>query len=377
VSVEDRLRAAALDLNASVEDLELVERLRRFPERRRRQARRRVAAALAVPLLLAAALGLAALVRTPQDEAPPVTPPRPGPTVPAPGQGLAPTLLPTPAVVHAVAVSPDGTTLVSADGGRNLYLWDPARRLRIATVRNPSHSMFDLAFSRSGLLVACGGGQEVSLWDMARRSRIATINPGGTVYGPTLSPDGTVLAVSHYQLGIILLDLARRSRIATLASANSVAFSPDGKTLASVNGGHQISLWDVARHTRITSMTTAAWPQNVAFAPDGRTLVVVEAINAKRSKVTLWDTTRQTRVATLPGTAARWSRVRLSPNGRLLAVRDDGSVRLWDLAKRQQVAVLPATGTPDDLTFSPDGHRLAATGKFEILLWQLPPQLTG
>jgi WD40 repeat protein len=105
---------------------------------------------------------------------------------------------------------------------------------------------------------------------------------------------------------------------------------------------------------------------------------VVEAINGKSSKITLWDTTRQTRIATLPGTASWLSRIKLSPNGNLLAVRDTDSVRLWDLANRKQVAVLPATGDPDyDLTFSADGQRLAATGRFEILLWQLPPQLAG
>jgi WD40 repeat protein len=384
VSVEDRLRAAALDLNASVEDLELVERLRRFPERRRRQARRRVAAALAVPLLLAAALGLAALVRTPQDKAPPVTPPHPGPTVPAPGQGLAPTLLPTPAIVHAVAFSPDGTTLVSADGGRNLYLWDVARRVRTATIRNPTHSMFSLAFSRSGLLASCGGGQEISLWDITRKARIATMqNPHSGAWAPAFSPDGSVLAVSQYAVGTTLWDTTRHTLIATLATQGQhggrTAFSPDGTKLASVNGGHQISLWDVARHTRIGSMTTAAWAQDVAFAPDGRTLIVVEATNGQGSKITMWDTRRGTRTATLPGTtSARLTRITLSPNGKLLAVRDNGSVRLWDLANRKQVAVLPATGDPDyDLAFSPDGHRLAATGKFEILLWQLPPRLTG
>ena len=199
---------------------------------------------------------------------------------------------------------------------------------------------------------------------------------------PTFSPDGTVVAVSHYAVGTTLWETTRHTLLGTLATQGlhgpRVAFSPDGTRLASVNGGHQISLWDVARHTRMASMTTAAWPQDVAFAPDGRTLIVVEAINAQRSRITLWDTTRRTRVATLPGTATWVSRVRLSPNGKLLAVRDDGGVRLWNLANRQQVAMLPATGTPDyDLTFSPDGHRLAATGAFEILLWQLPPRLAG
>jgi WD40 repeat protein len=126
-------------------------------------------------------------------------------------------------------------------------------------------------------------------------------------------------------------------------------------------------------------MATAAWAEDVAFAPDGRTLIVVEAINGQRSKITMWDTRRRARTVTLAGTtSARLTRIRLSPNGNLLAVRDASGVQLWNLAKRQQVAVLPASGYPDyDLTFSPDGRRLATTGRFEIFLWQLPPRLTG
>jgi hypothetical protein len=58
MSVDDRMRDAAWELNASVEHLEVVGRLRHFPEHRRRQARRQVAAALVAPLLLAAALGI-------------------------------------------------------------------------------------------------------------------------------------------------------------------------------------------------------------------------------------------------------------------------------------------------------------------------------
>src|SRR5206468_2870915 len=158
----------------------------------------------------------------------------------------------------------------------------------------PTHSMFSLAFSPDGLLVSCGGGQEVSLWDITRRSRIATMqNPHSGAWAPAFSPDGRVVAVSQYAVGTTLWDTARHTLIATLATQGQngarTAFSPDGTKLASVNGGHQITLWDLARHARTDSMTTAAWAQDVAFAPDGRTLIVVEAVNAQRSKITLWD----------------------------------------------------------------------------------------
>jgi WD40 repeat protein len=355
----------------------------RLDDVRRRRGRHLAGVAVKVALVPVLAVGIAVQTGALADKPATVDRLHPSPTVPAPRDWRAPTLLRTPAVVHAVAFSPDGRTLVSADGGRNLYLWDVARRVRTATVRNPTHSMFSVAFSRTGLLVTCGGGREISLWDIARKTRTAAMeNPSGTAWAPAFSPDGTVVAVSHPAVGTTLWDTTRHTLIATLTTQGPngarVAFSPDGTRLASVNGGHQISVWDVARHTRIDSMTTAAWAHDVAFAPDGRTLIVVEVFNGQSSRITMWDTTRRTRVATLPGTASLWPRIRLSSSGNLLAVRDTGSVRLWDLANRTLLAVLPATGTPDyDLSFSPDGQTLAATGKFEILVWHLPPRLAG
>lgn len=355
----------------------------RLDDLRRRRRRYLTGVAIKVALVPVLAVGIAVQTRTPADKPATVDRLHPNPTVPAPKDWRTPTLLRTPAVVHAVAFSPDGRTLVSADGGRNLYLWDEARRARTATVRNPTHSMFYAEFSRSGLLVTCGGGPEISLWDIARKTRsVALQNPRGTAHAPAFSPDGAVVAASNSAVGTTLWDTTRHTLIATLATQGpngaTVAFSPDGTRLVSVNGGHQISVWDLARHTRIDSMTTAAWAHDVAFAPDGRTLIVVEVINGQSSRITVWDTIRRTRVATLPGTTSLWARIRLSPNGNLLAVRDTGSVRLWDLANRKQVAVLPATRFSDyDLSFSPDGKTLAATGRFEILLWQLPPRLAG
>jgi WD40 repeat protein len=355
----------------------------RLDDLRRRRRRYLAGMAVKVALVPVLAVGIAVQTRTPADKPATVDRLHPSPTVPAPRNWRTPTLLRTPAVVHAVAFSPDSRTLVSADGGRNLYLWDVARRARTATVRNPTHSMFYAELSRTGLLVTCGGGPEISLWDIARKTRIVALqNPRGTAHAPAFAPDGTVVAASNPTVGTTLWDTRRHTLIATLATQGpngaTVAFSPDGTRLVSVNGGHQISLWDLARHTRIDSMTTAALAHDVAYAPDGRTLILVEVINGQSSRITVWDTTRRTRVATLPGTASLWARIRLSPNGRLLAVRDTGSVRLWDLANRKQVAVLPTTGLSDyDLSFSPDGQTLAATGRFEILVWQLPPRLAG
>ncbi|SEG76743.1 Serine/threonine protein kinase [Thermomonospora echinospora] len=91
------------------------------------------------------------------------------------------------------------------------------------------------------------------------------------------SPDGRTLATAGADGTILLFDAAERRRLATLTGHGhavlTVAFSPDGRTLAS--GGHDgtVTLWDIERHRRLTTFSPARGPVTaVTFSPDGRSL---------------------------------------------------------------------------------------------------------
>ncbi|MBI1913906.1 MAG: protein kinase [Planctomycetes bacterium] len=145
----------------------------------------------------------------------------------------------------------------------------------------------------------------------------------------------------------------------------SVAFSPDGKTLASAAGDWhrhcepgEVKLWDVPTGKLLPSPRGhSALAFTVAFSPDGRVL----ASGGWDNVVRLWDPVQGKELAVLRGHKDAVRSVAFSPDGRTLASGSfDGTVRLWDVALREPRLVLQAKPYEVNcVVFSPDGRMLA------------------
>ncbi|WP_158710335.1 WD40 repeat domain-containing serine/threonine protein kinase [Streptomyces sp. NRRL F-5126] len=209
--------------------------------------------------------------------------------------------------------------------------------------------------------------------------------PGaGSVGSVAFSPNGNTLAASHGLGGVQLWNVATGKTTHTLTAPDdfivkSVAFSPDGRTLAAGTQSFAAQLWNLATgrstHT-LTAPDSTVTVGSVAFSPNGKTLATGNV-----GTVQLWNlaTGKTTHTLTGPGpdNCGVVGSVAFSPNGKTLAADDgDGTVKLWNLTtSKTHTFIGPGPdrcGVSGSVAFSPDGKTLAATNyNGTVKLWNL------
>ena len=197
------------------------------------------------------------------------------------------------------------------------------------------------------------------------------------------SPDGRVLATGDADGSTYLWLIAGGARIGAVPCSDTgvgynrgVAFSPDGRTLATSDADGSTCLWNVATSRRLGTIGDpgADSVTSAAFSPDGKTLATADA----NGSTYLWNVATGRRLGTIgdPGAGGVTS-VAFSPDGKTLATADaNGSTYLWDVATRRESGILGSpsayASTTEAVAFSPDGKTLAtAEANGSTSLWNV------
>ncbi|HRW08893.1 MAG TPA: WD40 repeat domain-containing protein, partial [Caldilineaceae bacterium] len=260
-------------------------------------------------------------------------------------------------LVTALGFSPDGHTLASADLRRFVYLWDLARpETIVGQLFECITTVYALCFNPNGHSLAIGiTDHTIDIWDLATKQVSYTLTGHNeTITALAFSPDGKILASSDADPTILLWNISAASTLSkveglttSVASGQiirhfqepgrvwSVAFSPDGQTLASGGDAGVIYLWDIASESDQPRQRLAghsAGISSIAFRPASQGHPQLLVSGSIDRSLRLWDIASGKTIHTLTGHTERVWSVCFSPDGQMVASgSDDGAVKFWDV----------------------------------------------
>jgi WD40 repeat protein len=216
----------------------------------------------------------------------------------------------------------------------------------------------------------------VRVWDARTGQENLSIKAHSrNVHCVAFSPDGKLLATCGLDRKVKLWDARTGKEVVTLKeysrNADTVAFSPDGKLIAA-NGDQKVTFWDAQTAQEVRTFTgDAEGIGRITFSRDWKRL----ASRSQDETVRIWNAHTAQLNLTLRGHTHWVEDMAFTPDGNRLATSSaDGTVKIWEVQTGQTALTLKGASSFGKLAFSPDGKRLAsACVDGTVKVWDVTP----
>ena len=247
-----------------------------------------------------------------------------------------------------IALSPDGRRLVSTarsddssvtDNGC-ILVWDTRKEMALFELKGHTRFSSTVAFSPDGMFIASGSWDGATkLWDARTGEQVNHWLSEHPILSVQFSANGQQVAAGDAMGKAVLFDVKpsdpksgqpRLTLLGHTGAIRSIAFSPNGRSLATASSDRSIKLWDAKTGKELRTLKGhLAHIDCVAFSPDGTRLI--SGGGYQDCLIKLWDTATGSEVLTLSGHSNGITGVLLSPDGEtLISSSRDGTVKLWD-----------------------------------------------
>ncbi len=295
--------------------------------------------------------------------------------------------------IRSIAMAADDNTIACASF-KVVEIWEASTGNKLHTLTGHDHYVDTVTFNSDSSVLASGSfDTTIRLWDAVSGVYLHTLTQDriGEVSSIAFSPDGKTLVSSNYR-NIHKWNVLNRKHIQKLEGhdnhINSVTISSDGTTIASGGiaeyngednfGNKAIYLWDLETGEYKKTLSGNMGDINcVAFSPDGKLLAsgCENVWNEDMDAIILWDVASGSQIHILKGHTGSIYSIIFSLDGKTLASGSaDNTIRLWDVATQKHIHTF--TGHLDDikgLAFTQDGSKLVSgSSDGTILVWKIP-----
>jgi WD40 repeat protein len=270
--------------------------------------------------------------------------------------------------IEALAMNPDGSTLISGSCDNTIKIWDLKTGQLMRTLEGHKSILTCITLSPDGQTLASSSWDKtVKIWDfhtgeIKHSWKIYESEEYCIVDCSVISPDGKTLYTGTRYGSTYYWDVNSGKELGNLGitslGSTLLAMSADGRTLAGTYTG-TLKVYDLPQNTRRFRVETGYDSPSLAISPDGETVFIGDY----DGNVHLWDAHQGQELSTLGGHSGIVKAIGVSPDGKMLASGDkQGGVKVWKLDSKTEFCTLEGHSADiSGLIFTPDSQTLVSS----------------